>query len=212
MAVRKPPSLIAGPVAGRFCPNCRWNLDLDELLCRDCGEETSLLAYCDVCEHFWQLPEGTPCPKHDVLLAASPSVPSTVDPERVDWATVKTFSTLPLAEAPRIRLEAEGIPTFLDGERMAGNHILYNTALGGVKLQVPRELVAQARILLDQNWSLPDDDDPEIDDAYEELGPEPGNRRRSIMRAAIVLYLVLPILGTAIIGFAVTAVRLLSGR
>jgi hypothetical protein len=56
------------------------------------------------------------------------------------------------AEAPRIRLEAEGIPTFVEGERM-GARSMYHVATGGVKLKVPDNLASDARIILSQTWS-----------------------------------------------------------
>lgn len=210
MGETKRSNLHAGQDPGRFCRNCGLIFDLNKALCPECGDRATLLSYCDVCERFWRLPTGTPCPKHDLPLAESTVSPARSDPERIDWATVKTFPTLPLAEAPRIRLEAEGIPTFLDGERMAGNLVIHNNAVGGVKLQVPRELVGQARILLDQTWSLPDD--PEgIEDAWEDLGPDPAKKRMIVMRAAIVLFLLAPFLGAIVIELVRTTMRLLFG-
>jgi hypothetical protein len=47
--------------------------------------------------------------------------------------------------AVRLRLEAEGVPTFLDGERMASEAWL---ATGGVRLQVPDNRLEQARTVL----------------------------------------------------------------
>ena len=87
------------------------------------------------------------------------------------WVTVGTFADDHEAEAVRIRLEAEGIPTFVEGARMGGRS-MYHVATGGLKLQVPRQLAADARVLLSQTWSLPPSDDG-LDDAWEELGPEP---------------------------------------
>ena len=58
----------------------------------------------------------------------------------------------------RGRLEAEGIPTLLDGERM-GTAGMYLAATRGVRLQVPADKVAEARIILDQKWSLPEPDE-----------------------------------------------------
>src|SRR5690606_13031314 len=111
--------------------------------------------------------------------------------ERPDWITVGRFGHPMQAEAPRLRLEAEGIPTFVDGARM-GDHSIYQVATGGVQLQVPRPLVHEARVLLSQSWAtiIPDDDD-DLDDAWDDLAPEPGARLRALMRGAIVLVLVL---------------------
>jgi hypothetical protein len=63
------------------------------------------------------------------------------------WVTVLRFSHPSQAIAPRVRLESEGIPTFLDGERMASEGGL---ATGGVRLQVPETRAEEAlRILRD---------------------------------------------------------------
>jgi hypothetical protein len=35
---------------------------------------------------------------------------------------------------------------------------MYHVATGGVKLQVPAERLAEARIILSQSWSLPNDE------------------------------------------------------
>ena len=68
------------------------------------------------------------------------------------WTTVAQYSDSQAADAPRIRLEAEGIPTFLDGERM-GSRAMYHVATGGVRLKVPDTLAEDARIILSQTWS-----------------------------------------------------------
>jgi hypothetical protein len=68
--------------------------------------------------------------------------------------TVRSFPHTVAANAARIRLEAEGIPTFLSGARMAES-VAYQVATGGVKLQVPRALLADARVLLAQSWAPP---------------------------------------------------------
>ena len=73
-------------------------------------------------------------------------------------------------------------------------HSLQGFSGGGLSLQVPSELVAEARILLDQTWSLPTEAEDDLDDAWEELAPDPGSRRRTVMKVAIVLMLVLPFL------------------
>jgi hypothetical protein len=105
---------------------------------------------------------------------------------------VGTFDDAIRAEAPRIRLESEGIPTFLEGERM-GSMSMYQVATGGVKLQVPQPLLADARILLRQSWSA-DVVDDELDDAWDELAPAPGAFRRSVMTWMILFLLFGPFL------------------
>jgi hypothetical protein len=102
---------------------------------------------------------------------------------------VATFADDIQAEAPRLRLEAEGIPTFLEGARM-GSRSMYQVATGGVKLQVPEPLSADARVLLSQSWTLPAD---ELDDAWEDLIPEPGATRRRVMKGLILLFLASPL-------------------
>ena len=96
---------------------------------------TSSLLADDSSEGHPRLPAGTP----------------------IAWVTVKRFPDSLAVAAARIRLEAEGIPTFVEGERM-GAPSMYRVATGGVKLQVPAELTAEARVILDQEWSWPDDE------------------------------------------------------
>jgi hypothetical protein len=174
----------------RFCPGCRVPLRGvdDERPCRECGERPQRQGFCPVCDTYWLLPPGADCPKHDLPLEAGrpaqePALPPGVP---ADWVTLARFGTALAAEARRIRLEAEGIPTALDGERM-GDRSLYQVATGGVKLQVPRALAQEARILLGQTWASPDADDR--DDAYEDLAPEPGAFRRRWMKGIIILLL-----------------------
>jgi hypothetical protein len=99
------------------------------------------------------------------------------------WATVRRFADALRAEAPRIRLEAEGIPTFLDGARMGGSD-MFDVATGGVKLQVPASFAADARIVLAQSWSTPDEDD--LDDAWDDLEPDPIAPWRDAGRALVI--------------------------
>jgi hypothetical protein len=177
----------------RFCPRCaRESPGYDEL-CRYCGERNEPQGFCPVCEAYCLQPVGSDCPKHDLTLESGPPEPQGHAElgERPEWRTLARFPTRVAAEGPRLRLEAEGIPTFLDGVRMATD-VVSHPAIGGVKLQVPARLLDEARVLLDQTWDVPHDDD--LDDAWEELGPEPGARRRRIMQGAIVLILALPLL------------------
>jgi hypothetical protein len=181
--------------APQFCPGCGRTGPDDARLCPSCGDALAAQGYCDICEVFWPLRPGMSCPKHDVPLESGPNcAPAAFPPgESPRWVTVHTFADPMQAEPPRIRLEAEGIPTFLEGERM-GSHTIYQVATGGVKLQVPESLAADARILLGQSWTAPLADD--LDDAWEELAPEPGARRRAIMKIVIVFLLVAPLVMT----------------
>ena len=170
----------------RFCPRCQGEGRSDGPLCGDCGETLRDRGYCAICERFWKLPAGAACPKHEVELIDE--VPSTeaFDPAggRAALVTVATFAHPNQANAPRIRLEAEGIPTFLDGEHVGGNSFS-SVATGGVRLQVPAPLASAARVLMAQTWSPPAGADEDLDDAWEELAPEPGARRRAVMKVAI---------------------------
>jgi len=141
-------------------------------------------GYCPICERRVLRAPGEACPKHDVELLPGP-IGDGPGPGAGRLVTVATFALVGEAHGPRIRLEAEGIPTFLDGERM-GTNAIYQVATGGVKLQVPEEQVADARVLLAQSWSAPEQED---DDPWEGLEPEPAERRRSIMKAAILVFL-----------------------
>lgn len=96
------------------------------------------------------------------------------------WVTVESFLDASRAEAPRIRLEAEGIPTFLEGERM-GSPSMYQVATGGVKLQVPRSLLSEARILLAQDWSPVEYEDDDLDEAWDDLDPDVGTPWRDLL-------------------------------
>jgi hypothetical protein len=75
-----------------------------------------------------------------------------------------------------------------------GSQSMYQVATGGVKLQVPESLEADARILLAQSWTPPDAED--LDDAWDDLAPDPGTVRRTVMKGVIVFLLVAPLLMT----------------
>ncbi len=155
------------------------------------------------------------CPKHDVVLEADEPGPPMLSSSNasISWVTITTFPHTLAAEAARIRLEAEGIPTFVEGERM-GSPAMYQVATNGVKLQVPRLLASQARIILSQKWSLPNevedsqdglddlpgvpdsdwDDLDEPDDDEPDRLPEPGATRLWITEAVFLLVLLTPLI------------------
>jgi hypothetical protein len=139
----------------RFCKNCGCAAadNLESKLCPECGDLLYPQGYCEVCERHWCLPKGAKCPKHDLVLRArpQPAALGEVRGDSIKWVTVGRFPTDVAAAGARIRLEAEDIPTFLEGERMAGLGA-YSVATGGLKLQVPEHLVADARIILSQRW------------------------------------------------------------
>jgi hypothetical protein len=151
----------------RFCPNCQNTVheDHEARLCPECGDSLRPQGYCAVCEHFWRLAVGALCPKHDIPLDDGPPASNEPIPtdQMVSWETVKVFPDSLSAAIPRSRLEAEGIHTFLAGERM-GAPAMYRVATGGVKLQVPADQAANARIILSQNWSLPGDEKDDFED------------------------------------------------
>jgi hypothetical protein len=62
-----------------------------------------------------------------------------------------------------------------------------------VKLQVPEALASEARVLLAQSWTPPIIDD-DLDDAWDELAPEPGAFRRRFMKGVIIFFLITPLL------------------
>jgi len=162
-----PKKSISASLGPRICPKCRLviNDDTAGSLCPDCGATTYPQGYCPVCEDYIRLPVGALCPKHDVELEAGipPSINSIALGEAVSWVTIVVLPDSLAAAAPRIRLEAEGIPTFLEGERM-GSPGMYRQATGGVKLQVPSDQAAEARIILSQSWSLPSDEKADFED------------------------------------------------
>ena len=189
-----------------FCPRCRADGRPSGGLCGECGEGLMPRGYCPTCEAAWKRPIGDPCPKHDQPLEDPPPPTSLGLPGQVDdrWTTVATYGHPNEANAPRIRLEAEGIPTFLDGARVAGS-TLYQVATGGARLQVPESLLPAARVILAQVWAAtpapasPDaaaSDHEDDDDPWAGLAPEPGSRRRAIMKLAIIAFLLGPALAT----------------
>jgi hypothetical protein len=138
-----------------FCTGCAKSFHERAGLtsCPDCGERLVARGYCPVCEDYLPQEVGSSCPKHDLPLEAQAPGPlfENVDPT-VTWTTVAQYTDSLAAEAPRIRLEAEGIPTFVEGQRM-GSRSMYHVATGGVKLKVPDSLASDARVILSQTWS-----------------------------------------------------------
>lgn len=180
-----------------YCLRCRFEAADGVRICPDCGDSLCERGYCPVCEEELLLPVGALCPKHDIdLIDPPPSTGAFNDGHTPRWVTIATFSDPAKTEAARLRLEAEGIPTFLDGERM---NAIYSVATGGAKLQVPEPLAADARILLNQTWSPPVHDD--LDDAWEELAPEPGAAHQGLITsiALVVVFVMTAPLALALI-------------
>jgi hypothetical protein len=182
-----------------FCPDCgRAAAESDSGLCRNCGSSLAIQGYCPICEGRLRRRVGELCPKHDVKLLADDveERPRLADGSTMSWVTVKRFPDSLAVSGARIRLEAEGIPTFVEGERM-GAPTMYRVATGGVKLQVPAELVADARVILDQDWSWPDEDlgladDPPEEEDHEELPPEPDPARSFLIEIIVILVIAIP--------------------
>jgi hypothetical protein len=184
-------------VSHRFCPRCGAAGVDDSTLCGECGETLAPQGYCAVCEAYWNLAPETPCPKHELALVGPVRKPwrDAAPKPAGPWVTVACFTDALRAEAPRIRLEAEGIPTFVEGERM-GSPSMYHVATGGVKLHVPASLAADARILLAQSWSTPhddDDDDLDFDDAWDDLEPDPRAAWHDAGRVLVLLAVITPL-------------------
>jgi hypothetical protein len=139
-----------------FCPSCRkpTRSTRPSDLCERCGDRLIARGYCPVCEDFVLRAVGEVCPKHQVVLEeqAPPALGRRLAEEGTSWVEVGRFSDALACQPPRIRLEAEGIPTMIDGERM-GDRSMYQVATGGVRLRVPENLAADARIILSQTWS-----------------------------------------------------------
>jgi Putative prokaryotic signal transducing protein len=187
----------------RFCPDCGHTAGgaPEQTLCSHCGEVLQLQGYCDICESRLRLSVGMKCPKHDVVLVSNESSSTTGSraARPISWVTLTRFPDSMTVAPARIRLEAEGIPTFVDGERMGGLS-MYRVATGGVKLQVPAELVNEARIILSQCWSLEsdetdiDDDVGEVVESWEDPFVEPSPSRMWIAEAILILVLVSPLI------------------
>ncbi len=180
-----------------FCPLCRKPGNADSELCAECGETLIPQGFCPTCEAHWRLPSGDDCPKHELpLLAERPPLPASLQQaEVINWVPVASFALPFEAEAARIRLDAEGIPAFLDGLRMG---MTYSHPIsGGIKLQVPREMQQEARVLLSQSWAAPFDDEEEEEaiDWEETPGQVETDWRAAVLGWGTLLVLALIVLG-----------------
>jgi hypothetical protein len=188
--------------APRFCTDCGrpGGVPEDRSLCSHCGGMLAVQGYCPICEARVRRRVGDLCPKHDVTLLEEDPYPLQRPWEgsaAISWVTVKRFPDSLAATGARIRLDAEGIPTFLEGERM-GAPAMYRVATGGVKLQVPAEFLADARVILSQDWSWPDDE-LELDDRpatadEERRTPEAESPRAFLIELIVVACLAIPLL------------------
>lgn len=81
--------------------------------------------------------------------------------------TIATFSFPHEARIAKARLDALGIPSFIADEHTINMQWLYSNALGGVRLQVPQAVAAEALAALNEDAGLDDSaaDAREEDDA-----------------------------------------------
>lgn len=166
----------------RFCPGCGRDGASTDALCKFCGDRLQPRGYCPVCDATVKAPPGASCPKHEIPLLEGPPAERLDAPDAgTDWVTLRSFAHPFQAQACRLRLEAEGIPAQLDGERM-GNLTIYNVATGGIRLRVPRNLAADARVLLAQTLSAWKAEPPidDLDDAWDDLAPESGTELHAV--------------------------------
>ena len=69
------------------------------------------------------------------------------------WKTIRSYNTLIEAEIARSKLEASNIDCFLHDTHTIGLQSFLANALGGVRLDVKEEDVAEAIALLDEDFS-----------------------------------------------------------
>ena len=67
--------------------------------------------------------------------------------------TIASYSFPYEAHIAKARLDSEGVPAFVADEQTINMQWLYSNAMGGVRLQVPDQFVAQARTILAQDYS-----------------------------------------------------------
>lgn len=208
------------PRSPAFCPSCRKGFASagPHGLCDECGARLVDRGYCPVCEGFANAEVGDPCPKHDVPLEDGPQAVAPRADVRGPWVEVGRFRDAMDCQPPRIRLEAEGIPTAVDGERV-GSQSMHPAFAGGVVLRVPESLAGDARVILSQKWSddaealgIEDDDWDEADEDFgvpEEGGPSLRQTSPFFYKIALIgacgaaIWLALNAL--ALIGFAMKA-------
>jgi hypothetical protein len=157
-------------------------------------------GWCPICERRWKIALGQMCPKHEVPLEQQARTDQDEGREPISrWVTVGTFMDDASARARRLRLELEDIPTQLEIERM-GSRSMFTVATGGVSLDVPQEHLADARVIMAQDWTIPEGELQDDGDDQEEGAASDASRdRRGRVMKAIVWFMVAP----SIIGFVV---------
>jgi hypothetical protein len=185
-----------------FCPRCVKQRPTDQSSCPECGEWLAPRGYCEVCESRWNLQVGALCPKHDIELAPDPPLNAFADLDEAQgrWVQVETYASAVQAEAARLRLEAEGIPAQLHGMRMATAYS-WQIAMGGIRLVVPANLAQDARILISQAWSVPDEDEEaDLGEIHDSAAiPEGDARDRSVREVAFWGALLVIVIVTAVV-------------
>lgn len=68
--------------------------------------------------------------------------------------TIAQYRDLPEAGLAKSKLQAAGIPCFLDNEYTVGVNWLYSNALGGLKLNVPEECAEEAKAIIEESIEL----------------------------------------------------------
>ncbi len=185
-----------------FCARCQKRRNRELRLCSDCGDRVVDQGYCGICERYWLLGVGEFCPKHDCELEPPP--PSlearlgVTDRSMIVWSTVRSFVNAASLQAPRIRLEAEGIPTLVEGERTAASALGHGIS-NGMKLKVPSTLLDEARLILSQTWSAAHHED-DLETAWEDLEAAPGAKRLVVMKTVIVVFFGL-LIARGLVGF-----------
>jgi hypothetical protein len=202
------PAERSGSSIPRFCSRCGEKRRFDRDLCVNCGETASERGYCPVCEAFLLDPPGAICPKHDVELIEFEPAAADRSTEKVaiQWVPVCGFHHPSESVPLRIRLEAEGIPTFIDGERTA-HHLPGHGVQGDVKLLVPIEHVQEARVILAQSWriDLDDDHDDDWDESDEdrllqEIHPTFSGESAKFLKFVLWILVLLPIVALILKG------------
>jgi hypothetical protein len=75
--------------------------------------------------------------------------------------TIATFSFPHEAHIAKAKLDALGIPSFIADEHTINMQWLYSDAMGGVRLQVPREVAAEALEALAEDASMEAESNPD---------------------------------------------------
>ena len=109
-----------------------------------------------------------------------------IEKESPGWTTVDRYFHPTEAHIAAGKLESAGIPVFLLGINHASANWLLANALGGIRLQVPREFVADAKQLLSETVVV--DDEAEMCPRCGSTESSPMNNSRKIAFLAVHLF------------------------